>query len=109
MHPDDRHLVEESLDKTTHHQASLDIEHRIIRPDGSQRMVHVLGDMAYDQEGKPLSMLGTVQDITERKEAQDQLELARKVFDSAVEGIIVTNAQGDIQLREPRLYHDHRL
>lgn len=96
VHPDDRHLVEESLDKTIHRKASLDIEHRIIRPDGSQRMVHVLGDVTYDQEGKPLSMLGTVQDITERKETQDQLEMARKVFDSAVEGIIVTDAQGDI-------------
>ena len=97
VHPDDRLLVKESLDKALHHQAALDIEHRIIRPDGSQRIVHVLGDVTYDQEGRPLSMLGTVQDITERKETQDQLEMARKVFDSASEGIIVTNAQGDIQ------------
>lgn len=97
VHPDDRHLVEESLDKALHQQAPLDIEHRIIRPDGSQRMVHVLGDVTYDQKGKPLSMLGTVQDITERKESQDQLEMAREVFESAVEGIIVTDAQGGIQ------------
>jgi len=97
VHPDDRQLVKEALDKALHQQAPLDLEHRIIRPDGSQRMVHVLGEVTYDQEGKPLSMLGTVQDITERREAQDQLEMARKVFDSAVEGITVTDAQGDIQ------------
>lgn len=97
VHPDDRRLVQESLDKTVHHQAPLDIEHRIIRPDGSQRIVHALGEVTHEQEGRPLSMLGTVQDITERREAQDHLEMARKVFDSASEGIIVTDAQGDIQ------------
>lgn len=51
-----------------------DVEHEIIRKDGTQRYVHEKGDISYDSALKPISMIGTIQDITELKVAQQKLE-----------------------------------
>ena len=50
-----------------------DVEHRIIRPSGELRTVHSQGDLKKDASGAPCQMFGTVQDITDRKRAQDKI------------------------------------
>ncbi len=97
IHPEDKEFIEESFKKMFHQDESFNIEHRIVHPDGNQRIVHEVGEVFRDETGKPLLMIGTVQDITERKQAEDQLEMARKVFHNAIEGITVTDAQGNIE------------
>src|SRR5262249_14170912 len=47
-----------------------DIEYRVMRPDGEVRFVHSQGDIARDQSGQPRRVFGTLQDITERKLAE---------------------------------------
>lgn len=73
VHPDDRRLVTESVNKCVESGAKYDIEHRIITQKGNVRWVQERGDVTRDQDGKPLHMLGVVQDITLRKQAQDAL------------------------------------
>jgi len=50
-----------------------DVEYRVVRPGGEMRIVHSQGEVTRDEEGRPRRMFGTVQDITERKEAEAQL------------------------------------
>ena len=54
-----------------------DVEYRVIRPDGELRIVHSQGDVMRDEAGRPRRMFGTVQDITERKRAEEGLRDAQ--------------------------------
>ena len=60
--------------------ASLDIEHRIVKASGELRWVHGLGEAMVDAEGKPVMLSGTVQDITERKLAEEALRASEAQF-----------------------------
>ncbi|MDT8318820.1 MAG: ATP-binding protein, partial [bacterium] len=55
----------------------------IVLSDGTERVVHDQGAVEFDGEGRPERMIGTVQDITVRKEAEKALEGAKKAADSA--------------------------
>jgi signal transduction histidine kinase len=48
------------------------VEYRIVRPDGEIRFIHVRDDIEYNESGTPIHMFGAVQDITERKRAEEE-------------------------------------
>ncbi|MBS1170739.1 MAG: hypothetical protein H6R01_1657 [Burkholderiaceae bacterium] len=98
VHPDDRDAValyfwEDVIGKGE----SFDWECRVVRPcDGEVIWVHGLGKLEFDPEGRPLRMNGTVQDISKRKASESRLYLSQQVFQSALEGILVTDTAGTI-------------
>jgi transcriptional regulator with GAF, ATPase, and Fis domain len=57
-------------------KVNYNIEHRVVRPDGSERIVAERGDITLDEAGRPVRMIGTVQDITERKQTELKLRNA---------------------------------
>jgi len=73
IHPDDLEFVFRLAEDSVRGGLRVDIEHRIIRPSGELRTVHSQGDLKKDVSGKPCLMFGTVQDITERKRAEQRL------------------------------------
>jgi len=74
VHAEDREAVEEAVNRSlADPDAPYSIEHRIVRPDGSQRVVHERGNVTFDQAGRPGRMIGTVQDVSELKEAERKL------------------------------------
>jgi len=73
VHPKDRDFVKRAVDLALHHRRPYSIEHRIIRPDGTQRTVHERAEVQYDADGNPVRMVGTVQDITERKRLEREV------------------------------------
>jgi PAS domain S-box-containing protein len=52
------------------------IEYRVVRPDGTERVVHARAEIHFDQERRPLRMIGVLQDITECKHAEESLQKA---------------------------------
>ncbi len=70
VHPDDRKRVEDNYNKTICNPAPYEFEHRILMPDGRVKYVNECGQTSFDSKGRRLGILGTVQDITERKQAQ---------------------------------------
>ena len=57
------------------------IDYKIVSVDGEERIVHSQGEVIFDEKNIPIRMKGTVQDITERKKAEEALaniEIARK-------------------------------
>lgn len=74
IHPDDREFVFRTAEEALHSEARPDIEHRVLRPDGEVRTVHALGTVKRDASGRPYEMFGTVQDITDRKRAEETLQ-----------------------------------
>lgn len=75
IHPDDREMVAAAVHKTVYERAPYSIEHRIVLPTGEIRVVHEQGKVFYSDAGTPLRMLGTVQDVTERKQSADIIRL----------------------------------
>ncbi len=74
VHPDDRELVKNSVKEALYERKPYGIDHRIVLPDGSIRFVHEQGEVTYDENGNPVQMTGTVQDITERKNMENRLQ-----------------------------------
>ena len=65
--------------------------------DGGNRIfVEIIKTPMIDASGELIGVLSVARDITERKRAEAQLQLAAGVFDHAREGIIITDAQGTI-------------
>ena len=93
VHPDDRTAVDAAW-AAAMAGAPYDIEHRII--DGAIRWVRERAEIEFDAGGAPLKGIGTVQDITERKETELQLRLAASVFESSLEGVAITDAERNI-------------
>lgn len=79
VHPDDLQYITASVDAAVEEDKEYDIEHRVIWPDGTVRWVSERGDVFRDESGKPVRMLGIVQDITERKILEEQLRVAQKM------------------------------
>ncbi len=73
IHPDDVQLQRGALRKALQGDRSYDVEYRIVRPEGNIRWVHVCDQVEYDTSGRPIRLFGTVQDITERKHAEERL------------------------------------
>lgn len=83
IHPDDRQLVIDAVDACVYQGADYNIEHRVLWPDGTVRWMQERGDVVRDSDGKPLHMLGVVQDITCRKTAEVNLALAKLEAENA--------------------------
>ena len=74
MHPDDRELLRRELDAALRDAAPFQFEHRVIRPDGEQRTIESRGRTEVDADGRVVRMLGTGQDVTEWRMAEQRLE-----------------------------------
>jgi PAS domain S-box-containing protein len=74
VHPDDRERVNRSVDAALRERRPYSIDHRIIRPDGGERIVHEQAAVIFNEQGRPSRMIGTVQDVTEAKRAESALE-----------------------------------
>jgi PAS domain S-box-containing protein len=78
IHPDDRGLVQETIDRASEARADLDFGYRLSMPDGSVKYLHVLA-RAVEPAWGGLEYVGTVVDVTERKHADEERERLRQV------------------------------
>ena len=74
VHPEDRPRLSVAIEEMLRGIRRLDMEFRIVRPNGEVRFLHSQGDVIRDERGRPVRMFGTAQDITERKRAEEQLK-----------------------------------
>jgi diguanylate cyclase (GGDEF)-like protein/PAS domain S-box-containing protein len=85
VHPEEREEVRQSLDYVLREARPYAIDFRIVRPDGVERNIHERGDILFDpQTKKPQRLVASVQDVTDRVQAESRLneanrELAEKV------------------------------
>lgn len=100
IHPGDRAMVERNIQASLLGQA-FDMEFRIVRPDGSERVMHSQAEVEF-LNGVPQRILGTNLDITERKRAEEARHEAESKFlalvQAAHDAIVITDAAGEIKL-----------
>ncbi|MHC1754417.1 MAG: PAS domain S-box protein [Methanosarcina sp.] len=105
VHSNDRDYVDNSFKKALNGEP-FDINHRIILADGSERVVHGEGEVIFNENNIPIRIRGTVQDITERKRAEEKLreseEKYRNIVETANEGIFLMNAEFKITYANKR-------
>ncbi len=74
VHPDDKHIVEKLVNDLVSGNEASGFEYRIIRNDGQTRWLRLDGRVLFDAEGKSYATFGTIQDITDAKEREQELE-----------------------------------
>jgi diguanylate cyclase (GGDEF)-like protein/PAS domain S-box-containing protein len=126
VHPDDRARVQHAVKEAVERAKPYAIDHRVVRPDGVERVVQERGEVTFGADGIAVRMVGTVQDITDQKLAELRLHQAAKVFENTSEGVMLTGAdrriiavnqafthitgysEDEVKVREPNLLRSGR-
>jgi hypothetical protein len=76
LHPEDREIATEHVRHSIETASPFSFDHRVIRPDGQERIFHARGRVLKNSEGKAVRMYGTGQDVTEARRASAALQNA---------------------------------
>jgi PAS domain S-box-containing protein len=97
IHPEDRSRAAEATVAALRGGPRYDVEYRVVRPDGALRIVHSQGDVTWDDSGRPLRQFGVMQDITELRQAEQELRASEARFrtfvDNATDAFILHDDQ----------------
>ncbi len=128
VHPQDRGLLQDTIAQATAGEDFYEVEHRLVRPDGEERIMLARGRVDRDADGTALRISGSTQDVTKaRRTAQElgrALELVSQVLSGTQQSIIATDTMGVITVfskgaeailgysaeevlgRSPEIFHD---
>lgn len=100
VHPDDREYLIKAVEKAMQENEPYNLDCRIITKDGLVRFANAQGEVKFDEIGTPIRMLGTFQDITERKRTEASLEKSerkyRELIDEAATIILRWDVKGNV-------------
>jgi PAS domain S-box-containing protein len=101
VHPDDRGNVAEAFSHIADAgPRAFAAEYRIVRPDGAVRTIYDVAKAVFESDGSYSHTIGTVQDVTARKEIEENLRRSerrfRRVIDSNMVGVVFWEADGTI-------------
>jgi PAS domain S-box-containing protein len=94
IHPEDRTAVDAAYTASLQSRQPYEITHRLLLPDGRIKHVHELGETHYDESGRAIRTIGTVQDITRRKHAEEISRRLANIVESSNDAIISETLDG---------------
>ncbi len=81
VHPEDRSAMRSQHDAMRSGKKPRPIQFRVVRPDGTIRVIEGDGEIQVNAENKPTALVGTAQDITERRRTADDLRRSHDLLD----------------------------
>jgi len=100
VHPEDREAMDGHVQRAIEGGEPFEVFHRIVRPDGAERILHSRCEVIHDHSGQPVRMVGSAQDVTETKRMERALreseEKYRVLFENAPIGIGVADSEGTL-------------
>lgn len=97
-HPSDRESIKMEVQAVQQDNRLLDMEFRIITPAGRERAIHCRAAIFRNQTGEPVRMIGTTQDITERRQAEREICERARIIDSTTDSVIKTDRGGVVTM-----------
>lgn len=101
IHPEDVGWVGDAIRRAVQERTPFEIEFRVRQPSGRVRWLYTSGRVLYNTQGQPVRMLGATIDTTERRRAQETLQLQARVLESMTEGVSLSDEQGIIVYTNP--------
>ncbi|WP_157593625.1 PAS domain S-box protein [Pontibacter actiniarum] len=100
FYPDDRARVLEQYQQALATRSDLISEHRIVTESGQVKYLAQIGEVVCDEEGKPVKVAGTTQDITDRKRSEREVIETKNLLQSTIGNIpeIIFSADGTLKL-----------
>src|SRR6266545_1934494 len=86
IHPDDLDRLRRAIGRVVSDPSPFEVEHRVIHPDGSVRVLLVRGEGVCDEHGRVVRIIGTDQDVTEARQAEEQRRQLLARLYQALEG-----------------------
>ncbi|MFI3154780.1 MAG: PAS domain S-box protein [Methylococcaceae bacterium] len=96
VHPDDRIALKRWGNDCRAGKEMQELDFRIMLPDGAVRYVRGSGGLQYDEMNRPLRMVGSVQNITERKQAEQVLHQIKAMIDTSLDGFWIADSMGNV-------------
>ena len=93
VHADDRTLVSGEFNRVLEENALCQAEFRSVRPGGCVRWLKVQGKMFPARASGAKRIVGVVQDVTERRKAEERLRQAATVLEATTDGIVILDDQ----------------
>jgi PAS domain S-box-containing protein len=102
VHPDDREILKKSLNHTVEQGVFYEPVYRVVWSDGSIHFITARGTLEKDAAGKPSQINGIIWDITERKQAEEQLRENQLQLANAMDLALIVNWEYDVATEEFR-------
>jgi PAS domain S-box-containing protein len=103
IHPEDKEMMASYFaNEVIGKKGRFDKTYRILpKKSKKARWVHGIGELEFDAKGNPLKMVGTIQDITYRVNAEDKLRILTRAIDQSPDSIVITNTKAEIEYINP--------
>ena len=99
VHPDDRERLRAAQEAALAGEGGIDLEYRIRRPSGEERVLQERGGLRRNEEGEPVLFMGAVLDVTERVRRREQLRDAKEAAEEAdrVKSALLSNMNHELR------------
>ena len=87
VHPDYKDLVESAIQEALNNKKEFELEFRLLLANGVEKHIYARGHVYWGDDDKPIRMVGINQDITERKETELAMQIARTHLEDAIESL----------------------